>query len=190
MALANITNTTFNDGGDNEVCRLTPSFPSVTGSRLFPLGNDVFAIVKTYKGVVKLHIRQYYKPDNVKSTRLLPSRKGICLDEKQFHRLCQVKSGIFSDFKSCYADVAVPGDADGGGVIFSNTELNRDNDEDDRENQRWPVQRPRRQQQRQTHHRSQLPQKQHQQQQQPPQDNGDGALDPYWLPMSNVPNME
>lgn len=73
---------------------------AIQGPMLYPLGNNIYLTVKAFKGRVKLHIREYYTPKNIKTTRVLPGRKGICLDSEQFQRLLRNQDKVKADFKT------------------------------------------------------------------------------------------
>ena len=59
------------------------------------LGNNVFAYVKTWGGKVKIHIRTY-GPSRFSSTtdRLVPTKRGVALDGKQFQKLLQCQKRL------------------------------------------------------------------------------------------------
>lgn len=59
------------------------------------LGNNIFAVVKTWRGVVKLHIRTY-KP-STSTGPLLPTKKGITLTYPQFVSLLKSQKRLLID---------------------------------------------------------------------------------------------
>ena len=79
--------------------------------KLYPLGQNVFAYVKTRKRGVKIHIREYGQPTNVKGGRVRPTRKGIALGLNQFQRLFHVQKRLAQDFDSQMSKLFVSGES-------------------------------------------------------------------------------
>lgn len=75
-----------------------PPHPTHLGPAMHSLGSNVYAIVKRFRGSVKVHVREFFTPSGVKTTRLLPSRKGICLTLNQFLKLNGLTGQIIDEF--------------------------------------------------------------------------------------------
>ena len=65
----------------------------------FPLGENVYAYVKTWKGCTKIHIRHFAQPTNTKGGSVVASVKGVKMDLKMFNRLCKVKKKLADEFR-------------------------------------------------------------------------------------------
>lgn len=68
-------------------------------STMYPLGKDVFASVRTWKGIVKIHVRHYTAPINGKEGRRLPTQKGVAMDSQQFQNLLRVHKKLATDYR-------------------------------------------------------------------------------------------
>ncbi|GFR61131.1 activated RNA polymerase II transcriptional coactivator p15 [Elysia marginata] len=72
-----------------------PNLPLPT---MYPLGRNVYLSVKSFRGVVKIHIREYLVATDVKSKKVIPTRKGVALEKKQFEQLIQLYSRIVREY--------------------------------------------------------------------------------------------
>eukprot|EP00745_Piridium_sociabile_P016479 TRINITY_DN24483_c1_g2_i1.p4 TRINITY_DN24483_c1_g2~~TRINITY_DN24483_c1_g2_i1.p4 ORF type:complete len:184 (+),score=24.99 TRINITY_DN24483_c1_g2_i1:4124-4675(+) len=70
----------------------------------YPLGQDAFAKVKTWRGNVKINILRFKRPTNTKGGRLRST--GIKLDLIQFQRLVGLRTALTSDYDA--QTVALP----------------------------------------------------------------------------------
>ena len=66
----------------------------------FPLGENVYAYVKTRDGCTKIHIRHFVQPTNTKGGNVVASVKGVKMDLKMLNRLCKVKKRLSEEFKN------------------------------------------------------------------------------------------
>lgn len=64
------------------------------GSKPYHLGGDRFAVVKKYRGVTYVAIREYYKNKVNKDNRMLPGIRGINLTSEQWWKLTRNVMGI------------------------------------------------------------------------------------------------
>lgn len=62
---------------------------------LFPLGENLYASVKTRRGSVKIHGRHYAVPTSTKGGKVKPTQKGVAMSLKQCERLFRVKRKLF-----------------------------------------------------------------------------------------------
>ena len=70
-------------------------------NKRFPLGENVYAYVRTRKGRTHIHIRHFVMPTDTKGGRcgVVASVKGVKMDLKMLNRLCKVKKNISDEFK-------------------------------------------------------------------------------------------
>ena len=69
-------------------------------NKRFPLGENVYAYVRTRKGCTHIHIRHFVMPTDTKGGRgVVASVKGVKMDLKMLNRLCKVKKNISDEFK-------------------------------------------------------------------------------------------
>ena len=66
-----------------------------TKPMLFPLGENLYASVKTWRGSVKIHGRHYAVPTSTKGGKVKPTQKGVAMSLKQCERLFRVKRKLF-----------------------------------------------------------------------------------------------
>ena len=66
----------------------------------FPLGENVYAYVKTWKGCAKIHIRHFAQPTNTKGGSVVATVKGVKMDLKMFNRLCKMKKKLAEEFRN------------------------------------------------------------------------------------------
>ena len=69
-------------------------------SKHFPLGESVYAYVKTRNGDTKIHIRHFVQATNTKGGSVVPSVRGVKMDLKSFIRLCKMKKNIKTEYIS------------------------------------------------------------------------------------------
>ena len=62
------------------------------------LGGMLFASVRTWRGAVKVHIRQYSAPTNAKQTRPIPTPRGVALTLDEFERLMSFREKIYQEY--------------------------------------------------------------------------------------------
>ena len=67
---------------------------------MYPLGEDLYAYVKTRKGCVKIHVRHFAEPKDTKGGKVMPTVKGVTMDLKKMNRLFKVKKHITEEFKT------------------------------------------------------------------------------------------
>ncbi|PVD33432.1 hypothetical protein C0Q70_04688 [Pomacea canaliculata] len=77
-------------------------------STMYPLGKDVFASVRTWKGIVKIHVRHYTAPINGKEGRRLPTQKGVAMDAQQFQNLLRVHKKLTTDYRRQTENLDLP----------------------------------------------------------------------------------
>lgn len=65
-----------------------------SGSKPFHLGGDRFAVVKKYRGVTYVIIREYYKNKDKKDIRMLTGMRGINLTADHWWELTKYVLGI------------------------------------------------------------------------------------------------
>ena len=65
----------------------------------YPLGESLFAYVKTRKGGVKIHLRHFATPINTKGGRLVSTQKGVTMDLKALQRLVRVQKNLKADYQ-------------------------------------------------------------------------------------------
>ena len=75
---------------------------------MYPLGQDIFATVKPWRGTVKLYVRRYKKPTNTKGGRLVPRQGGLSLELAQFQKLLKMKERLVTDFDQLKATSRKP----------------------------------------------------------------------------------
>ena len=63
--------------------------------RFYPLGENIFASVKTWRGSVKVYLRAY--KTNTKGGRLVPKAGGLSLNLGQFRRLVKAKKHLVTE---------------------------------------------------------------------------------------------
>ena len=71
---------------------------SKSGDTIYPLGRGLFATVTEWNGEPRIHIRAYVEPLSSETakrprtdvTRLVPTRRGICLNEHAFNELVKL----------------------------------------------------------------------------------------------------
>lgn len=68
-------------------------------STVFPLGQNIFATVKTWRGQVKIRIGHYTKPTNTKGGRLIPTQRKVSLDLTAFQRLMKARSKLIFEHR-------------------------------------------------------------------------------------------
>jgi hypothetical protein len=71
---------------------------------LYPLGKNVFATVRNWRGIVKIHVRNYayVTRTDVKGGRRgqhVATQKGVAMDLRQFQALLRVKEKLMEDFQ-------------------------------------------------------------------------------------------
>ena len=70
-------------------------------NKRFPLGENVYAYVRTRKGRTHIHIRHFVLPTDTKGGRgVVATVKGVKMDLKMLNRLCKVKKTISDEFKT------------------------------------------------------------------------------------------
>ena len=70
-------------------------------NKRFPLGENVYAYVRTRKGRTHIHIRHFVLPTDTKGGRgVVATVKGVKMDLKMLNRLCKVKKNISDEFKT------------------------------------------------------------------------------------------
>ena len=70
-------------------------------NKRFPLGENVYAYVRTRKGRTHIHIRHFVMPTDTKGGRgVVATVKGVKMDLKMLNRLCKVKKNISDEFKT------------------------------------------------------------------------------------------
>ena len=71
---------------------------SKSGDTIYPLGRGLFATVTEWNGEPRIHVRAYVEPLSSETakrprtdvTRLVPTRRGICLNEHAFNELVKL----------------------------------------------------------------------------------------------------
>ena len=71
---------------------------SKSGDTIYPLGRGLFATVTEWDGEPRIHVRAYVEPlssETVKRprtdvTRLVPTRRGMCMNEHAFNELVKL----------------------------------------------------------------------------------------------------
>lgn len=69
-------------------------------TNMYPLGRNIFATVRAWRGAVRVHVRDYIRPTATKGGKLIPSRKGIALTLIELERLVYVKNYLKRDFEN------------------------------------------------------------------------------------------
>ena len=90
-------------------------YSSPSGSALYPLTQGLYVGVSEWLGEPRIHIRAFVSPlsrsgdigesetrieDSQTKTLLVPTKRGICLDEEGFHKLMVVSRHILKDLVS------------------------------------------------------------------------------------------
>jgi hypothetical protein len=57
----------------------------------YPLGRNIFASVKTWRGKVKIHVRHYA---DTKEGAVVPTQRGVIMDLQQFQTLLKAQKNI------------------------------------------------------------------------------------------------